>query len=74
MGQNGQSGSNGGEEPGGDGTDGSDGAPGAGGRDGGDAGRVEAVATFVKTPFYDRLLAVFGIGDGREFFLLSHNN
>jgi hypothetical protein len=52
--------------------DGSDGGPGEDGRDGGDAGRVEAVATFVKMPFYDRLLAVLGIGDGREFFLLSH--
>lgn len=57
-----RSGSEGGE--GGDGGDGSDGG------DGGDGPRIKAFATLVKTPFYDKLVAVRITGDLEDLVLV----
>ena len=68
----GMAGSYGGEAIGGNGTDGGDGGAGGDGQPGQDGEDLELWATFVKTPFYDRLLMVRGRAVSGEFFLLSH--
>jgi hypothetical protein len=69
-GDSGKSGQSGGSTgPGERGGDGGDGGPGQDGGDGADGPRIEAFATFVKTPFYDRLLAVRLTGDINDLLL-----
>lgn len=67
AGQSGQAGSD--RTAGGSGGDGSPGGNGAPGGNGGAGPRVRAFVTFVKTPFYDKLLAVRLEGDARDFLL-----
>jgi hypothetical protein len=68
-GQSGQSGSA--TAGGGKGGDGSPGGPGGNGTDGQSGVHINAFATFVKTPFYDKLLAVRITGDTNAFVLAS---
>ena len=70
SGSDGATGKSGGTtEPGDNGGDGGDGDPGQDGGDGGDGPRIEAFATFVKTPFYEKLLAVRISGDVDDLLL-----
>lgn len=68
----GMTGAYGGEQPGGDGTDGGSGGPGGDGQPGQDGDQVRLWATFVRTPFYDKLLAIKGQAMSGEFLLLAH--
>jgi hypothetical protein len=68
----GMTGAYGGEQPGGDGTDGGSGGPGGDGQPGQDGDQVRLWAAFVRTPFYDKLLAVKGQAMSGEFLLLAH--
>jgi len=68
----GMNGSYGGEQPGGAGTDGGSGGPGGDGQPGQDGDEVQLWATMVRTPFYDKLLAVKGLASSGEFLLLAH--
>jgi len=68
----GMTGSYGGEGPGGAGTDGGPGGPGSDGQQGQDGDQVRLWATMVRTPFYDRLIAVKGQASSGEFLLLAH--
>jgi uncharacterized membrane protein YgcG len=69
SGSSGQSGSS--SAGGGKGGDGSPGGPGGNGTDGSAGPHVTAYATFVKTPFYDKLLLVKLTGEGNGFALAS---
>lgn len=67
-GQDGSSGSS--DGPGSPGSDGRSGGSGATGSSGGAGPKVVAYATYVKTAFYDRLIAVVMQGPERDFVLL----
>jgi hypothetical protein len=70
AGEPGKEGSNGGTtNTGGDGSDGANGGNGGDGGDGGDGPRLTAFATMVKTPFYDKLLAIKITGDLEDLIL-----
>lgn len=70
-GEGGRQGSYGGSDRAGEpGTDGGPGGPGANGGDGGAGPRLQAFATYVKTPFYDKLVAVHIEGDTEDFLLV----
>jgi len=70
SGMPGRSGSYGGStQPGGRGTDGQAGGPGGQGGDGRPGPHIQAYATMVKTPFYDKLIAVEITGDVHDFLL-----
>jgi hypothetical protein len=56
---------------GGDGSDGGPGSPGGSGSAGGNGPRIDVVATFVSTAFYERLVAV-RLSGGADDFLLFH--
>jgi hypothetical protein len=64
-GQSGQSGSNGSQ-----GTDGNSGGSGGEGGDGGDGPQIQAYLSYVKTPFYDKLIAIRLDGDVKDFLLI----
>ncbi len=68
SGRYGQGGSS--SQAGGDGGDGSPGSNGGKGTDGGPGPRFSAYATMVKTPFYDRLVAIVIEGDKQDFLLV----
>jgi hypothetical protein len=68
----GMTGAYGGEGPGGDGTDGGTGGDGGDGQAGQDGDHVRMWATLVRTPFYDKLIAVKGQASSGEFLLLAH--
>jgi hypothetical protein len=55
---------------GGNGGDGGNGTPGSNGGDGGQGPNLKVFATVVKTPFYDRLVAVSIEGDAADFLLV----
>lgn len=55
---------------GGSGGDGGTGTPGGQGTDGSPGPRIVAYATMVKTPFYDRLVAIALDGDSQDFLLV----
>ena len=67
AGQEGQLGSD--SQAGGAGSSGGPGSPGADGGNGGAGPHVTAYATYVKTPFYDKLVAVKLSGDLEDFLL-----
>jgi hypothetical protein len=79
-GEDGQDGSSGGagqagayggtDNVGGRGAQGGPGNPGASGTDGGNGPNVVAYATIVKTPFYDKLVAIKVTGDVEDFVLV----
>src|SRR5690606_25177686 len=56
--------------PGGAGGDGGSGTPGGQGTDGAPGPHIVAYATMVKTPFYDRLVAIAIEGDAEDFLLV----
>ena len=66
SGDSGRSGSSNTNTPGESGGDGGNGSGGGGGGDGGRGPEVEAYATLVKTPFYDRLVAVIALSGGEK--------
>jgi hypothetical protein len=67
----GQAGAYGGTDSvGGRGASGGPGNPGASGTDGGNGPNVVAFATIVKTPFYDKLVAIKVSGDVEDFVLV----
>ncbi|HEY8075414.1 MAG TPA: hypothetical protein VIF62_14920 [Labilithrix sp.] len=68
AGRYGQSGSS--SQGGGDGGDGSPGSNGGRGTDGAPGPHLTAYATMVKTPFYDRLVAISIDGDAHDFLLV----
>jgi hypothetical protein len=72
SGNSGMTGSYGGEGPGGDGTDAGSGGNGGDGQPGQDGDQLRLWATFVRTPFYDRLVAVKGHSSAGEYLLLAH--
>lgn len=55
---------------GGDGGDGGIGTPGGGGGDGSPGPKLQVYATMVKTPFYERLVALAIDGDAQDFLLV----
>lgn len=69
SGSQGSSGQNANGGVGGNGGSGGAGGPGSNGGDGQPGPRIEAFATIVKTPFYERLIAI-RVGGDREDFLL----
>jgi hypothetical protein len=72
AGNAGMTGAYGGEQPGGAGTDGGSGGPGGDGQPGQDGDHMKLWATLVRTPFYDKLLAVKGQAATGEYLLLAH--
>lgn len=68
SGKSGQSGSS--SSAGGDGGDGGSGASGESGSDGAPGPRLTVYATIVKTPFYERLVALAIDGDKKDFLLV----
>jgi len=56
--------------PGSSGSDGGSGAGGGGGTDGGPGPHLTVYAALVKTPFYERLVAVAIDGDAKDFLLV----
>jgi hypothetical protein len=67
-GKEGQTGST--SRAGGNGGDGGNGSPGGNGTDGGQGPSLKVFATVVKTPFYDRLVAISIEGDAADFLLV----
>lgn len=68
SGESGASGSNGSA-----GVDGASGGPGGNGGNGGNGPRIQAFATFVKTDFYDKLIAIKIEGSSADFLLAPPN-
>ncbi len=75
IGETGSGGSNGeyggADRVGGQGTNGGQGNPGGSGADGAAGPSVVAYATYVKTPFYDKLVAIKMSGDAEDFILVN---
>ncbi|MDD5306078.1 MAG: hypothetical protein PHU25_02040 [Deltaproteobacteria bacterium] len=71
-GQAGQGGASGGEGQGQNGTGGGSGGQGGNGQPGQDGDEIEVLATFVKTPFYEKLVAVKVKSSGGVGLLLAH--
>jgi hypothetical protein len=67
SGRDGQLGSD--SQSGGSGSQGGAGGPGGDGGNGGAGPRIQALATMVKTPFYDKLVAITLTGDVDDFLL-----
>lgn len=73
SGKPGESGRYGGSNAGGRGGNGGSGSPGGQGADGGDGPHLQAYATFVKTPYYPKLLAIRIRGERDDLLLASHD-
>ncbi|MCA9640573.1 MAG: collagen-like protein [Polyangiaceae bacterium] len=73
-GNQGESGQSNSDAPGGDGGDGQAGGDAGPGGNGGDGPRVEAYATYVKTAFYEKLVAVVVEGGSSDVLLFHPEN